>query len=100
MRCEQAELRMGELLAGEIAPAGRAELDLHLLDCAACREDFRLAREGWRGEWAEVPVPHHVIQGTLAALREPPALVRAFRWGTAAAALVSVAVLLISSSRS
>lgn len=100
MTCEQAELRMGELLAGEINPAGRTELDRHLLDCAACRDDFRLAREGWRSDLAEVPVPHEVIQGTLAALREPPALVRAFRWGTAAAALISVAVLLISSSRS
>jgi hypothetical protein len=100
MTCEQAELRMGELLAAEISPAGRSELEQHLLDCADCREDFRLAREGYRLSWEEVPVPHDVIQGTLAALREPPALVRVFRWGTAAAAIISVAVLLISSSRS
>jgi HEAT repeat protein len=99
MTCEQAELRMAELLAGEIAPAERAALERHLLDCTACRDDFEVARAGARVEWADVPVPKELIESTLAAFRRPPAAVRFFRWATAAAALFGVAVLLLTSSR-
>ncbi|HZE95391.1 MAG TPA: VIT domain-containing protein [Planctomycetota bacterium] len=100
MTCDQAELHMAELLAGEIAPAERRTLEQHLLECATCRDDFELARVGARVEWADVPVPHELIETTRASLREPPPLVRFFRWGTAAAALLGVAVLLVTSSRS
>jgi len=90
---------MAELLAGEIAPAERTALDQHLLDCGSCRGDFELARAAARIEWADVPVPKDVIEVTLASFREPPAAVRLLRWATAAAALVAVATLLLTSSR-
>ncbi|MBI3855630.1 MAG: zf-HC2 domain-containing protein, partial [Planctomycetes bacterium] len=99
MTCEQAELRMAELLAGEIAPEERASLERHLLDCATCRGDFELARAGARVEWADVAVPREVVESTLASFREPSPVVRLFRWATAAAAAVAVAALLIASSR-
>jgi hypothetical protein len=99
MTCEQAELRMAELLAGEIAPAEREALEQHLLDCGACRGDFELARAGARVDWADVPVPKEVLEATLASFREPPAAVRLLRWATAAAAVFGVAVLLLTSSR-
>jgi len=99
MKCEQAEMRMAELLAGEIVPVERAGLEKHLLDCAACRGDFELARTGVRVEWADVSVPKEVMEATLASFREPPAVVRLLRWATAAAALFGVAILLLASSR-
>ena len=99
MTCEQAELRMAELLAGEIAPADRSLLEKHLLDCAACRGDFELARAGARIEWADVPVPKEVIEATLASFRDPAPVVRLLRWATAAAAVFGLAALVIASSR-
>src|SRR5436190_486436 len=99
MMCEQAELRMAELLAGEISSTERAALEQHLLDCESCRGDFELARAGTRAEWADVPVPKELIEATLASFREPPAAVRMLRWATAAAAVFGVAVLLMTSSR-
>jgi len=99
MTCEQAELRMAELLAGEIAAEDRSLLEKHLLDCAACRGDFELARAGARIEWADVPVPKEVVEATLASFREPAPVVRLFRWATAAAAVFGLAALLIASSR-
>src|SRR5204863_20689 len=99
MMCEQAELRMAELLAGEISSAERAALERHLLDCESCRGDFELARAGTRIEWADVPVPKELIEATLASFREPPAAVRLLRWATAAAAVFGAAVLLMTSSR-
>jgi len=99
MMCEQAELRMAELLVGEISAAERAGLDQHLLDCDSCRGDFELARAGARVEWADVPLPKELIEATLASFREPPAAVRLLRWATAAAAPFGVAVLLLTSSR-
>jgi Ca-activated chloride channel homolog len=99
MTCEQAELRMAELLAGELAPEERAALDRHLLDCATCRADFELARAGARIEWADVSVPREVIESTLESFREPPPVVRFLRWATAAAAVFGVVALLLISSR-
>lgn len=99
MTCEQAELRMAELLAGEISPADRSLLERHLLDCAACRGDFELARAGARIEWADAPVPKEVIEATLASFREPAPVVRLLRWATAAAAVFGLAALVIASSR-
>ena len=99
MTCDQAELRMAELLAGELAPEDRALLDRHLLDCAACRGDFELARAGARIEWADVAVPREVVESTLASFREPGPAVRLLRWATAAAAVFGVAALLLISSR-
>ena len=100
MTCDQSELRMAELLAGEIAPGDRAELDRHLLDCESCREDFEFARAGYRVEWADAPVPPALVEATLASIKEAPPVVRFFRWATAAAALLGVGVLLVTSSRS
>ncbi|HEV3029236.1 MAG TPA: VIT domain-containing protein, partial [Planctomycetota bacterium] len=100
MTCDQSELRMAELLAGEIAPADREELERHLLACETCRDDFELARAGARVEWADIPVPPGLLEATLASIHEAPAAVRFFRWATAAAALLGVAVLLVTSSRS
>ena len=100
MTCEQAELRMAELLAGEIAPGDRSELEKHLLDCATCRGDFEVARAGAKVEWADVSVPKEVIEATLASFREPAPVVRLLRWATAAAAAFGLAALLIASSRS
>ena len=99
MMCEQAELRMAELLVGEISSTERAALEQHLLDCESCRGDFELARAGTRAEWADVPVPKELIEATLASFREPPAAVRLLRWATAAAAVFGAAVLLMTSSR-
>src|SRR6185436_20250352 len=99
MMCEQAELRMAELLAGEIAAEDRAALEKHLLDCATCRGDFEFARAGARIEWADVSVPKEVIEATLASFREPAPVVRLLRWATAAAAVFGLAALLIASSR-
>lgn len=99
MTCDQSELHMAELLAGEIAAGDRAALERHLLDCAACRADFDLARGGYTLEWADVPVPAAAIESTLASLKEAPGAVRFFRWATAAAALFGMAVLLLTSSR-
>jgi hypothetical protein len=99
MMCEQAELRMAELLAGEISTEDRAGLEKHLLDCGACRGDYELARAGVRIEWGDVSVPKEVIDATLASFREPAPVVRMLRWATAAAAVFGVAVLLLTSSR-
>lgn len=99
MKCEQAELRMAELLAGEILPEDRAGLEKHLLDCAACRGDFELAQEGLGIQWADVSPPKEVIDATLALFREPAPVVRLLRWATAAAAVLGMAALLLTSSR-
>jgi Ca-activated chloride channel family protein len=99
MTCDQAELRMAELLLGELPAGERGRLERHLLDCACCRADYELARAGARIEWADVPVPPALIESTLASLRETPRAARFFRWATAAAALVGVAILLVNSGR-
>jgi len=99
MTCDQAELRMAELLLGELPAGERDRLERHLLDCASCRSDFELARAGARVEWADVPVPPALIESTLASLRQTPRAARFFRWAGAAAALVGMAILLVSSGR-
>src|SRR5262245_66628412 len=98
MKCEEAELRMAELLAGEIAPGPREELEAHLLDCATCRGDFELARAGARAEWPDRPVPPALVRATASLFREEPRVVRFFRFGTAAAAALCVALLVARSS--
>jgi Ca-activated chloride channel homolog len=57
MTCEEMEPVLGAWLAGEIRPDERAAAETHLLDCAACRADFELARSGWRAEWPGATAP-------------------------------------------
>jgi hypothetical protein len=99
MTCEEAELHMAELLAGEIAPGPRGALEAHLLDCAACRSDFELARAGARVEWPDRPVPPALARATRALFREEPRAVRFFRFGTAAAAALAAALVVANSGR-
>jgi Ca-activated chloride channel family protein len=100
MMCDQSELRMAELLLGEIAPADRAALERHLLDCETCRDDYELARAGFRSQCPDQPVPQALVESTLASIQQAPRVVRLFRWATAAAALFGVAVVLVASGRS
>ncbi|HLY75601.1 MAG TPA: VIT domain-containing protein [Planctomycetota bacterium] len=100
MTCDQSEQRMAEYLAGEIRPAEQVALERHLLECESCRDDFEFARAGARVEWTDVPVPASLLEATLASIQEPAPAVRFFRWATAAAALLGVAVLLVTSGRS
>ena len=97
MTCDQAELRMAELLAGELPAGSRAELDRHLLDCAGCRRDYELARTGFRAEWPDQPPSRRTIEATLTSFVEAPAILRFFQVGTAAAAALLVALLLLGS---
>ncbi|HLF94770.1 MAG TPA: VIT domain-containing protein, partial [Planctomycetota bacterium] len=100
MKCEQAELLMAELLAGEIRPEARAALEAHLVECAACRGDFAAARAGFQVEWEETVPSRRLVERTLASFREPPSILRFFRWGTAAAAALAMALLILGSGRS
>ncbi len=93
MKCEEAEMRMAELLAGEIGAGEREALSRHLLDCAACRADFELARAGGRVDWPDAPVPPALVERTRAALRGEPALLKFFRFAASAAAALVVALL-------
>jgi hypothetical protein len=93
MKCEEAQMRMAELLAGEIPAGEREALWRHLLDCAACRADFEQAKSGWRVEWPDAPVPAALAERTRAALRGEPALLKFFRFAASAAAALIVALL-------
>ncbi len=97
MKCEHAEMMMAELLAGEIRPDGRAALEAHLVECAACRADFAVARAGFRVDWPETPPPARLVESTRALFREPQTLLRFLRFGTAAAASFAAALLILLS---
>jgi len=95
MNCEQTELQMAELLAGEIGPDERRAVERHLLECAACRADFDRARAGMRADWPDAPVPPALVASTRALVLRPPALVRLLRGATAAAAALLLALSLV-----
>src|SRR5258706_3770120 len=97
MKCEQAEMLMAELLVGEIRPEERTLLERHLVECAGCRCDFATARAGFRVEWPETAPSARAVKATLALLREPPAVLRALRFGTVAAASLAAALLILVS---
>ncbi len=97
MKCDEMEVLMAEILAGE--RERDPEVDAHLVECAACRRDFETARAGWQAA-AELPAPKpapslvHLVrrQATL-----PSRLVTFFQFGTAAAAALLVALLVVNS---
>ncbi len=99
MNCEQARGWMAELLAGEIAPADRRSLEVHLLDCLPCRGDFELARAGWAVEWPDVPGPRADLVARIAAEPLPTRAVVRLRWATSFAASVCLVLLVLVSSR-
>src|ERR1043166_5506230 len=97
MKCEQAELLMAELLAGEIRTEERPALEAHLVGCAACRADFATARAGFQVEWAETAPSPPVVRSTLTCFDESPAILRFLRFGTAAAAAIAATFLILLS---
>lgn len=40
MNCHEAELRIADALGGELSDEHRRELDAHLAECAACRDEL------------------------------------------------------------
>lgn len=65
MDCERALLELEAFLDGELAEAGRAEMERHLLGCASCfsRSEFRVrVREIVRRKCGvEADVPEKVV---------------------------------------
>jgi Ca-activated chloride channel family protein len=97
MTCEQAELHMAELLTGTLREGERGELERHLMDCAACRADFELARAGMAVSWPAPTPSLKLVQATRASFDEPSGILRALKLATAAAVLVSAALILATS---
>ena len=97
MRCEQADVKMADVLAGEGSSADREDLDRHLVVCSACREDFELARAGACAAWPDEPVPARLADAARAAWMRPVKVLRTLRAVTAVAASICVAALLVRS---
>lgn len=47
MKCEQAQEKFADYLAGELSPDERRELDLHLAECPSCAAELRGLSETW-----------------------------------------------------
>ncbi|MBL8799006.1 MAG: FecR domain-containing protein [Planctomycetia bacterium] len=100
--CDQARLRLSDLLAGALAPDDADGLDTHLADCAECREHAhaycRLDRAlGELAAQAELPQVASAIAAALAAEpRAEPARAPAQRSLAPARWLLVAAVLLLA----
>ncbi len=71
MTCHEMEARIPEYLAGETGRAERAAVEQHLMDCAACREQFNLAKAGWEAaaRWPDAAPPEALVQRTRLSVR-------------------------------
>jgi hypothetical protein len=74
MQCLPLRERMPEFLAGTLPEAARAELDTHLGQCAACREELRTMKDLWTqlGSYPEIqptPALRSRFRASLAAYR-------------------------------
>ena len=52
MTCERTQEKFADYLTGDLDDAGRGEVQKHILDCGACREDL----ENLTGVWAKLGV--------------------------------------------
>jgi hypothetical protein len=84
---EHPETLLAEYADGRLTPEAGAEVEAHLAECATCREELALAREGRAalGTLSEVPAPEGLTLNVRRRARRP-ASPRAGRWVAAAAA--------------
>ncbi len=96
MNCESFEGLMAGLLAGDATREERETVEAHLLDCAACRDVFATAKQGWEGaKLVRVAgLPDEVDRRVREALKPKSAWERFFRVGTGIAAGIMIAVAL------
>ena len=93
MNCEDFEILMADALGDELSPADRPAFEVHLAECATCREEFDSNQKAL-GTMRALPGPRRVNvrrEGNRLVIEEPRAansstVTRRQRWLTALAA--------------
>lgn len=104
MNCQQTPLLVADYLGGELAPARRREIEIHLAECAHCRSEVELLRPAVEllGGYAPDEAPEWDRNATAAPIsRQRRAGRRAadwLQWGSLAASCVLATALVLQVS--